>query len=149
MGGDPYPGRVPPDPDDLLSSLPLPEADFGDAIAEILRELGCLTLDQLVEHAYADGWDLGDDPEDAVLDELWDDDRPYLPLDDGRWAHLPSLLNGRIFTHRLTADEAGHDVLEVDPDLSLLRLLTEFPGGERLAGGGASRVRTLRSPATG
>jgi hypothetical protein len=128
---------VPPDPDDLLSSLPLPEADFGDAIAEILRELGCLTLDQLVEHAYADGWDLGDDPEDAVLDELWDDDRPYLPLDDGRWAHLPSLLNGRIFTHRLTADEAGHDVLEVDPDLSLLRLLTEFPGGERLAGGGA------------
>ncbi|HEY5979320.1 MAG TPA: SEC-C domain-containing protein [Microlunatus sp.] len=125
-----------PDPDDLLSSLPLPEAVFGDAIVEILRELGCLTLDQLIEHAYADGLDLGDDPEDALLDELWDDDRPYHPLDDGRWAHLPSLLDGRIFTHRLTTDEVEHDVLEVEPDLSLVELLTEFPGGERLAGGG-------------
>ena len=124
------------DPDDLLHLLPLPEADFGEAIAEILREAGCLTLEQLVDYAYADGWDLGDDPENAVLDELWDDDRPYLPLDDGRWAHLPSLVDGRVFTHRLTTDEVEHDVLEVDPDLSLMQLLTEFPGGERLANGG-------------
>jgi hypothetical protein len=127
---------VAPDPDDLLHQLALPEADFGEATAEILREAGCLTLEQLVDHAYADGWDLGDDPEDAVLDVLDDDDRPYHLLDDGRWAHLPSLLAGRVFTHRLTEVEVEHDVLEVDPDLTLTQLLAEFPGHDRLANGG-------------
>lgn len=124
-----------PDPDDLLHQLPLPEADFGEAIAEILREAGALTLDQLVDRAYADGWDLGDDPEDAVLDEFDDDRVPYQPLTDGRWAHLPSLVDGRVFTHRLTADEIEHDVLEVEPDLTLTQLLVEFPGHDRLANG--------------
>jgi hypothetical protein len=124
-----------PDPDDLLHQLPLPEADFGEAIAEILREAGALTLDQLVDRAYADGWDLGDDPEDAVLDVLDDDRVPYQPLTDGRWAHLPSLVDGRVFTHRLTADEIEHDVLEVEPDLTLTQLLVEFPGHDRLANG--------------
>ena len=117
-----------PDPDDLFHQLPLPEADFGEAIAEILREAGCLTLEQLVEHAYADGWDLGDDPEGEVLDELEDDDRPYHPLDDGRWAHLPSLLDGRVFTHRLTAAEADHDVLEVEPESKLVLLISRSDG---------------------
>ena len=124
------------DPDELLPQVPLPEADFGEAIADILREVGCLTLEQLIEHAYADGWDLGDDPEGDVLDELEDDDRPYHPLDDGRWAHLPSLLDGRVFTHRLTEAEAEHDVLEVEPDLTLTQALAEFPGQGRLTNGG-------------
>lgn len=127
---------MPLDPGDQLPALPIEDADFGEAIAQILSEAGCLTKDQLIDLAYADGWDLGDDPEEAVLDELWDDDRPYQPIDDERWAYLPSLLAGRIFTHRLTADEVEHDVLEIDPDLSLITLLTEFPGGDRLATGG-------------
>ena len=71
-----------------------------------------------------------------MLDELEDDDRPYHPLDDGRWAHLPSLLDGRVFTHRLTEAEAEHDVLEVEPDLTLTQALAEFPGQGRLTNGG-------------
>jgi tetratricopeptide (TPR) repeat protein len=38
-------------------------------------------------------------------------------LSDGRWAWLPTLLAGRIFTHRLGADELAHDILTVTPDL--------------------------------
>ena len=70
-----------------------------------------------------------------MLDELEDDDRPYHPLTTAG-GPLPSLLDGRVFTHRRTAAEADHDVLEVEPDLTLTQPPAEFPGQDRLANGG-------------
>ncbi|MDN5805556.1 MAG: hypothetical protein L0H26_13375, partial [Microlunatus sp.] len=120
--------------------LPLPppiaESDLSDIVEGILRVGRCLSVEEIVDRAYDDGWDLDDDPHSDVLNELDDPDRPYFPLADGRWVHLPSLLSGQVLTHRVTAEEIEHDVLAVVPDLSLFHLLTEFPGFEQLAGGG-------------
>lgn len=109
---------------------------MSEIVEEILGATPGLTIEEILDRAYDDGWDLGDHPEDEVQDELEDDERPYLPLDDGRWAFLPSLLDGRIFTHRVSETELQHDVLRVEPDLTLLQMLAEYPPHDRLRDGG-------------
>jgi len=55
---------------------------------------------------------------DAVLDALLDEiSSPARQLVDKRWMWLPTVLAGRVFTHRLGADEIAHDMLTVTPDL--------------------------------
>jgi transposase-like protein len=41
---------------------------------------------------------------------------PATQLVDDRWVWLPTVLAGRVFTHRLGADEAAYDLLAVTPD---------------------------------
>jgi Flp pilus assembly protein TadD len=91
--------------------------DLVDMASRVLTELGPVTEEQL-EDALADR---GADPDDAdvCMEELLDagDDLLVTLLDD-RWAWLPALLAGRVFTHRVTGSELEHDVLAVTPDLS-------------------------------
>jgi hypothetical protein len=42
---------------------------------------------------------------------------PVVQLIDDRWVWLPTLLAGRVFTHRVEADELTHDILYITPDL--------------------------------
>lgn len=44
-------------------------------------------------------------------------------LADGRVAAIDSLLEGRVFTHRLSAEEIASGVVDIDPDLSALAVL--------------------------
>jgi hypothetical protein len=83
----------------------------------------------------ADGIDLGPDPEDMLTDILDDDAELVMPLADQRWALIPALLDGRIFTHRLSALEAEHDMIGFGPDLGPLSMLTESPTYQRLTDG--------------
>ena len=56
-------------------------------------------------------------------------------LPDDRWVWLPTLLDGRVFTHRVGAVELAHDVILIDVDLVTPLMLTELPGFQRLADG--------------
>lgn len=60
---------------------------------------------------------------------------PARQLPDESWVWLPSLLAGRVFTHRLGADEAAHDLLAVSPDLDPVTELCEHEPFTHLADG--------------
>ena len=92
-----------------------------------------MTEDQLLGVLDADGIDLGPDA-DAMLAEVLDEDTgPVVPLADERWAWIPALLDGRIFTHRLSEAEVTHDMIGWGPDLAPVSMLTEIDTYQRLA----------------
>jgi hypothetical protein len=64
---------------------------------------------------------------DEVLSEVLDTEGElFLPLIDGRWAWIPAVLDGRIFTHRLSVAEVEHDFLHLGPHLVPVSMLTEL-----------------------
>jgi hypothetical protein len=79
-------------------------------VRRVLSRRGPMRDDDLLEVPRADGVDLGLDPEETLAEALDEDAELILPLADGRWAWIPALLAGRIFTHRLSAVEAEHDL---------------------------------------
>ena len=96
---------------------------------------GPIAEDDLLAVLVADGIALGPDPEDMLTDILDDDAELVMPLADQRWSLIPALLDGRIFTHRLSAPEAEHDMIGFGPDLAALSMLTESPTFQRLTDG--------------
>ena len=117
-----------------------PHPDLVAAAEGLVAGRGPLTVEALAEALAGQGADLGDHPvdfvEEVVLDAI---DTLYL-LPDERLVHLPTLLTGRIFTHRVSALEVAHDVLVLDPDLAPLEVLGDLPGHARMADGTAWRV---------
>ena len=106
--------------------------DTVDAIARILTDDGPLSTDEVVERLRAEGVP---DPEDVVDDLLEGINCPAGQLVDGRWVWLPALLAGRMFTHRVVADEIEHDLLTMRPDLGPIAELCMFEEYERMADG--------------
>ena len=100
------------------------EDRFAATVYRLLAECGPSTADDLLDALTAAGIDLPPDPADALGELLEHDIAPVLPLADGRWVWLPALLDGWIFTHRLTAQEAENDAIGWDRDLSPLSMLT-------------------------
>jgi hypothetical protein len=96
---------------------------------------GPMAEEELLDALVADGVDLGPDPEDLLIDVLDQDAELVMPLAGERWAWIPALLDGRIFTHRLSAVEAEHDMIGFGPDLAPLSILTESETYRRLADG--------------
>ncbi len=83
----------------------------------------------------AEGVDLGPDPEEMLAGVLDEGVELVMPLADQRWAWIPALLEGRIFSHRLTVVETEHDLIMVGPDLAPLTMLTESETYQRLGDG--------------
>lgn len=114
-------------------------AHDGPSIDALVRDVlvahGPATQDELLEILAADGADLGPEPENTLGDVLDHDEHLFLPLTDDRWAWLPALLDGRVFTHRLTSVEADHDVVALGPDLAALSVLTECETYQKLTDG--------------
>lgn len=102
------------------------------AVRQVLSVRGPMTEDDLLEVLDADGIDLGPDPDGMLADVLDQDAELVMPLADERWAWIPALLGGRIFTHRLSAVEAEHDIIALGPDLAPLSMLTESETYQRL-----------------
>jgi tetratricopeptide (TPR) repeat protein len=111
------------------------QAAVATMIRQILTERGPLEEEQLYDALVAAQAPMGDEPEE-FFDDLTSSDElgSVLPLTDGRYCWLPSVLQDRIFTHRLTEREIEHDLLEVTPDLDLPSLLTEGPHAFGLGG---------------
>ena len=108
-------------------------ATVTDSVARILAEHGPLHEDAIVELLR----DSGETVPDRVVDELI---HPAGELIDERWVWLPTLLAGRVFTHRLDIDELTHDLLIVTPDLDPITTLCEHAQYQRLADGSPVQI---------
>ncbi|MBS4727432.1 SEC-C domain-containing protein [Mycobacterium sp. SM1] len=106
--------------------------DTGAILADVLAAHGPLHEDEIARRLHECGVA---DP-DGVLDQLLDETEcPAGQLVDDRWVWLPRVLAGRVFTHRLSADEAAHDLLTVTPDLDPITALCGHERYRRLADG--------------
>ncbi len=106
------------DPTEALSRILIEHGPLHeDDIAHRLREMGVADLENVLPR---------------LLNEI---DCPAVPLVDESWVWLPALLAGRIFTHRVAAQELAHDILLVTPDLDAITHLCEFEPYARLADG--------------
>ncbi|MEY8016708.1 SEC-C metal-binding domain-containing protein [Mycobacterium servetii] len=105
------------------------------AVRQVLSARGPMTEDDLHDALVADGVDLGRDAEATLAEALDGNADLVMPLADGRWALIPAVLDGRVFTHRLGEAEVAHDLLEWGPDLAPVSMLTELDAYRRLADG--------------
>ncbi|MFZ0835441.1 MAG: hypothetical protein WAM92_20685, partial [Mycobacterium sp.] len=106
-------------------------------LARILGEHGPLDEDDIARRLRDSGVADPDTLLDQTLDEIV---CPARQLLDDRWVWLPTVLAGRVFTHRVGADELAHDILTVTPDLDPVTALCEHEEYRRLADGSAARV---------
>lgn len=114
-----------------------PTGGIMNVIAGILAEYGPMTEQQLSAALAERGIDSGSASGRALLDALDDRVGPVVRLADNRWAWLPALLTGRVFTHQLTSREIHHDVLDMVFDLNPLSALIGSEVYQRLVGGGS------------
>jgi hypothetical protein len=107
------------------------------AVRQVLSVRGPMTEDDVWDALDAQDIDLGWDWDDVVFDEVVDDLDAELVIElaDERWAWIPAVLDGRIFTHRLTAVEAAGDIVGLDVDLAPLAMLTGSDTYQRLTDG--------------
>jgi len=105
------------------------------AVQQVLSVRGPLDEDDLLDGLTAEGIDLGPDPEEMLAEVLDEDAELVMPLADERWAWIPALLDGRIFSHRLNVVEAEHDLIAFGPDLAPLMMLNESEIYQRLRDG--------------
>lgn len=106
-------------------------------IAELLTQHGPLHKDEIARHLRDRGID---DPDSAIQWNLLEMDCPARQLVDDRWVWLPTMLAGRVFTHRVSADESTHDMLAMTPDLGPISTLCEHEQYQRFADGSSARV---------
>ncbi|WP_375481560.1 SEC-C metal-binding domain-containing protein [uncultured Mycobacterium sp.] len=112
-------------------------ADPTGAVAKILGEHGPLHKDDLEQHLREIGVS---DPHAVVRNVVTEIIYPTRELVDERWVWLPAVLAGRVFTHRLGADEVAHDILTVTPDLDPITALCDHAEYRRLTDGSAAQV---------
>ncbi len=105
--------------------------DATEALESILVEHGPLHEDDIAQRLH----DAGVEDPDAVVQEDLGETCPATQLVDGRWVWLPAVVAGRVFTHRLSPDEADHDVLTVTPDLDPITRLCDYEQYRQLADG--------------
>ncbi|MBP2324573.1 tetratricopeptide (TPR) repeat protein [Kibdelosporangium banguiense] len=119
-------------------------SDLVDVVAGVLAELGPMTEEKLVSVLAERGVVLGDDDVEDLLTEVLDDEDDLVTvLADERWASLPAMLTGRMFTHRLTGPEVEHDFLDAGPDLDALNALIGHERYQRLVPEGSPVVEVL------
>ena len=111
--------------------------DVIATLAEILSQHGPLHQDEIAQHLRKRGLD---DLDSALQWNVLEMDCPARQLVDDRWVWLPAVLAGRVFTHRVSADESAHDVLTVTPDLDPITTLCEHEQYQRLADGSTAYV---------
>lgn len=103
-------------------------------LSTILTEHGPLHEEDVAEHLRDAGVA---DTARALRRLRLEIDIPAGQLIDGRWAWLPAVLTGRVFTHRVTEEEVSSDVLTVGPDLAPVAALCDCALYQRLADGSA------------
>ena len=79
------------------------------------------TFDQLFD-GVVDLLPEGTDEAEAVLDGVLDGRGRFITLDDERWIDLHALLEGRCFTHELSAAEVAAAVIPLRPDIDIATL---------------------------
>lgn len=80
---------------------------------------------------------IGAPEQSPLVDEML---YPVVQLIDDRWVWLPTLLAGRVFTHRVEADEMTHDILYSTPDLDPVTELCNHTQYQQLADGSPGQL---------
>ncbi len=111
------------------------------AVRSILTTQGPMAEADLADRLITDGI-IGLDERDMAEDLLWDVPR-LMPIRDGRLTYLPSLAEGRTFTHRMTELEITEQRLTLGPDFSLY---VTFIPPLLLDGGGEAIQRYWQGP---
>lgn len=111
-----------------------------DVLSTMLAQSGPLPEDQIAERLRAGGVPDAKDVIDTALHQM---DCPAGQLPDERWIWVPSVVTGRIFTHRLTAEEIIHDAVTVSPDLAPLSILCEHAPHDHFADGTPAIIAML------
>lgn len=110
-----------------------------EVVAESVREILCthgpMSETALLALLDAEDLDLGPDPDVGLADVLDHGAELFMPLADGRWAWIPGLLSGRIFTHRLSSMEVDYDILGLGTDLAPLAMLAHSSTYQQLTDG--------------
>lgn len=106
-------------------------------LERILTEHGPLNEADLEDRLLAEGVPNPTSGRGGVLDEMTS---PARQLIDDRYVWLPAVLAGRVFTHRMDADELAHDLLTVTPDLDPITELCHHEQYQRLADGSSVAV---------
>lgn len=104
----------------------------SETLARILTEHGPLSAEDIAARLLERDVTDPDTLVDRFLDEL---DCAARQLVDEKWVWLPAVLAGRVFTHRLCAEELAYDALNVTPDLDPVTALCEHEQYQRLADG--------------
>ncbi|MDX1874533.1 SEC-C domain-containing protein [Mycolicibacterium sp. 120266] len=110
------------------------------ALSTMLAETGPLSDDQIAERLRAAGVA---NPEDVINTALHQMNCPAGQLPDERWIWVPTVVRGRIFTHRVTAEELVHDIVTVTPDLAPLGNLCEHEPHNRFLDGTPATIALL------
>ena len=119
-----------------MSASDLGRSSLVGAIERLLIDRGPLSVGELLAAVQEAGFDLGPDAEERLLDELYESYADiFIRLMDDRWAHLTTLVDNRVFTHRLTNAEIVHDVLTISPDLVPILAVEEHSDLLRLVDG--------------
>jgi tetratricopeptide (TPR) repeat protein len=117
-------------------TVPATLSEVAAALEEVLSDGLARTASEAVKLLQGRGLELGVKPEETVGSLLDSDELGLvMPIDDERYASLPALLAGRVFTHRVTAVEVTGGFLSTSPDLEALSLLTEDEAYQRLVDG--------------
>ena len=90
-----------------------------------LRELadhGPLDEEDLAQRLLLAGFELGEEPEERVMDVL--DPERVVELEDGRLVDLLALAEGVVFSHELSSSEIADETVMLHPDLSVLEDLS-------------------------
>jgi hypothetical protein len=106
-------------------------------LAEILTEHGPVHGDEMAHHFRHRGLA---DKDSTIQWNVLEMECPARQLVDDRWVWLPAVLAGRVFTHRVSADESGHDVLTVTPDLDAITTLCEHEQYQQFTDGSTARI---------
>src|SRR5664280_2484515 len=120
----------------MVAQIPATVTVILAAVKRLLTALGPMTPEQLLVALHDAGVELGRDPEETLADLLDSDELPLvMPLIDERHALLPALLDGRVFTHRLSAAEIEQGLVAVSPDLEPLSMLADSEPYQQLLDG--------------
>jgi hypothetical protein len=94
---------------------------IADQALALLLERGPLPLDELTDLLVAAGATKAKKPKEVVRDTV-SQKQQFTHLKNGRWASSVALVQGRVFTHRLTQGELDREELDTLPDLSPLTI---------------------------